>query len=165
MLVISILQLLGILALSFLLTPLVLSLITIIFAVFVLTAMILTRLTVQQSLKAFPKVFKRFARMKHDIDKEHRTGNYEIPSPNHLHSMRVGIKKVRYLQPVHNLHSRNYCEQPLDDLRLYVAKYPTIYFLSNKVNSVLKVVHKVILFYRSYYGLSTKVEKNHSLYD
>jgi hypothetical protein len=160
MLVIGILQLLGILALSFLLTPLVLSLITIIFAVFVLTATILARLTIQQSLKAFPKIFKRFARMKHDIDKEHRTGNYEIPSPNHLHSMRVGIEKGRYLQPICNLESRDSCEEQSDELRLYRSKQPVIYLLSNKFNGVFKSIHNLLLFYRSYYGHSTKVEKN-----
>ena len=160
MLVIGILQLLGILALSFLLTPFVLSLIAIIFAVFVLTATILARLTIQHSLKAFPKVFRRFARMKHDIDKEHRTGNHEIPSPNHLHSMRVRIEKGRYLQPICNLKSRDSCEDQSDELRLYRPKQPLIYLLSDKFNGVLKGIHRLPLFYKSYYGHSTKVEKN-----
>jgi len=160
MLVIDILKLLGILALSFLLTPFVLSLMAITVAVFVLTATILARLTIHQSLKAVPKIFKRFARMKHDVDKEHRTGNYEIPSPNHFHSMRVGIEKGRYLQPISNLESRDSCEQQFDELRLYRPKQPVIYLLSDKFNDVLKGIHNLLLFYKSYYGHSTNVEKN-----
>lgn len=160
MLAIHILQLLGILTLSFLVTPIVLSLIGIAFAVFVLTAMILVRLTIQQSLKAFPKIFKRFIRMEHDIDKEHRTGNYKIPSPNHLHSMRVGIEKRRYIQPVRNLECRDSCKEQFGELRLYRPQHPVIYLLSDKFNGVLEGIHNLLSFYRSYYGHSTKVEKN-----
>jgi hypothetical protein len=160
LMVIGILKLLGIIALSFLVTPFILILIAIIFAVFVLTATILVRLAIQQSLKAFPKVFKRFIRVKHDIDKEHCTGNYEIPSPNHLHSMRVSSENGSYAQAVRNLESRDSCKEPFDKLRLYRPKYPVIHLLSDKFDGVFKGIHNLLLFYKRYYVHSTKVVKN-----
>ena len=156
----GILQLLGIVALSFLVTPFILYSIGMVTALLVLVAMILLRLTRNQSLKTFPKVFKRFVWMKHDIEKEHSTGNYEIHPPDSTHNIGVCRKKRWQLQPVPNLERCDCCEEPFDDLRLYGRKYPIINLLSNKLNSVLKGFHRLVLFYRSYYGYSTKVEKN-----
>jgi hypothetical protein len=34
-------------------------------------------------------------------------------------------------------------------------------FIPNILNKLYEIFHQIILFYRSYYGHSTKVEKNH----
>jgi hypothetical protein len=82
----------------------------------------------------------------------------EVYPPNHIHDIRsdcVDSEKM-YGNPITNL-SDKYCYESRDNRpQMSMLKQPN----TTTVDKLLKIIHRVILFYRSYYGHSTKVEKN-----
>ena len=141
---------------GFVVTPLIFCLMGITISVIALIAKILVRLMRQKSLKAFPKVFKKFLWFTTSIVCQSDKSNYEIYPPNLIHSIRVDRENRRYSPPVRNLKAQGYWEDNPNNLRLHMPKQP----ITTRVNKVLSGFHSVVLFHRRFYGCSTKVEKN-----
>jgi len=160
MLALAILQLLGLIALGLLVTPFLFCLMGITVSVIVLIVNILIRLMRQQSLKGFPKVFKKFLWFSDSIMHHSENSEYKIYPPNYTHSIRVSSENGRYIQPVSNLEGKSYYEDDVNKYHLDMPDEP----VATKLEQMLNIFHKTILFYRSYYGHSTKVEKNQIVY-
>jgi hypothetical protein len=82
----------------------------------------------------------------------------EVYPPNHIHSIggdSVDGKKM-YGNPITNLNDKYRNEGRYNRTETSMFKQPK----TTSPNKLFEVFHKVILFYRSYYGHSTKVEKN-----
>jgi hypothetical protein len=85
----------------------------------------------------------------------------EIYPPNYIHSTRgvlVG-KNNRHPKPIRDLEGKDYPKGSPNPNISDVPKQP----VAAKVDKMLNVVHSVLLFYKSYYGQSTKVEKNQEI--
>ena len=105
---------------GFVVTPLAFYLMGITISVIALIAKILVRLMRQKSLKAFPKVFKKFLWFTTSIVYQSDKISYEIYPPNLIHSIRVDRENRRYSPPVRNLKAQGYWEDNLNNLRLYM---------------------------------------------
>ena len=149
MLIVGILQLCGLIALAFLVTPLMFYLIGTVVSIIVLTANLSVRLTRQESFKNFPKVFKKFLWPTTGIIYQSDKTNSGVYPPDLAHSVRVDRKNGGYTQAVCNLEAQDYRKRSTNNSRLYLSKQP-----------ITNSFHNVILFYRNFYGPSTKVEKN-----
>lgn len=156
MLAIGLLRLLGIIALAFLVTPLMFYLIGITTVVLALTVRILVRLARQKNAKAFNKIFKKFLWSADSIMYHGDRSKYEIYSPNYARRIGVSGKDRSYIQCVPNLEAEHYWEGNTDNCHLDMPNQT----ITTKFEKVLNVFHRIILFYRSYYRHSTKVERN-----
>jgi hypothetical protein len=82
----------------------------------------------------------------------------EVYPPNHIHDIRgnsIDSEKM-YGNPIANLSDKYRYESRDNCPQMSMLKQPN----TTTVDKLLKVLHRVILFYSSYYGHSTKVEKN-----
>jgi len=167
MLVVLILEILGLIVLGLLVAPLIFYMIGVIIYVLYLIAWVVVIVTLllarQKSLNDLAKLLNKFFRFTNKVYKQKDNSSYQVPKPRPIHSTgscRADIENVRSVKPVCNLECPSCWKGKLDDLRLYVTKYPIVKPFSGKLKTVLNLAHRVILFYSSYYGHSTKVEKN-----
>ena len=158
MLVVGLLQLFGLIVLGFLITPFMFYLIGTIVAVIVLTINLSVRLTRQKSFNSFPKIFKKFLWSPHSIVYHSKESEQEVYPPYYTHSIGVIGKNRGYIPHVPNLKAKHYWKGSPDNRHLDTPNQA----VATKLEKVRNVSHRIILFYRSYYGHSTKVEKNQS---
>ena len=156
MIAVGLLQLFGLIVLAFLVTPLMFYLIGMVVAVIVLTINLSVRLTRQKSFNSFPKIFKKFLRSSHSIVYHSKKSEQEVYPPHYTHSIGVTRKNRGYIPYVPNLKAKHYRESDPNNRHLDTPNQP----VATKLEKVCNVSHRIILFYKSYYGNSTKVEKN-----
>jgi hypothetical protein len=157
MLILGILQLLGIIALSFLVTPFIFYLIGMATSLIILAVNLAIRLARQKSLKGFPDVFEKFLRSANSVVYDSEQRKQEVYPPHYTHSVGVTREDRGYIPHVPKLKAQCYWKRNADNRHLHTPNQP----IATKPEKVLNVFHRVILFYKSYYGHSTKVEKNH----
>jgi len=82
----------------------------------------------------------------------------KIYPPNYIHKSRSGSvnSKEMYRNPIPNLGDKDCDESRYNCPDTNMLEQPN----ATLVDKLLKIVHRVIVFYRSYYRHSTKVEKN-----
>jgi hypothetical protein len=160
MLAVTVLQLLGLVALGvlvgYIVTPLILHLaqmIAYILAVIVvlLQAVLTSQLPPKKVFKSFPKLFSELPNYTwkpiYKGDGSETRIRYRNDIPNSGKIVIIGVSENAFQNP----DGKDYCPTQQDTID--TPKQPT-------VKKVSDVVHDVILFYRSFYGHSTKVEKN-----
>jgi hypothetical protein len=112
------------------------------------------------SLITTPIIVRLIKRMTFAIRPIYRSNNgeREVYPPNHVHSIRTdGIYSEKlYGNPIPNLSNRYCYKKGENQPQIGVLKQPN----AATVDKLSKVIHAVMLFYRSYYRHSTKVEKN-----
>jgi hypothetical protein len=82
----------------------------------------------------------------------------KIYPPNYIHSTR-GCRVSRediYMKPIPNLDDKYRYENRYNQLHTDILKQP----ITKRLNTISTVLHGVLLFYKNFYGHSTKVEKN-----
>jgi hypothetical protein len=82
----------------------------------------------------------------------------EVYPPNHIHDIRgdsVNSEKM-YGNPIPDLDDKYRYESRYNRPETSMLEQPN----ATTIDKLLKIFHRIILFYRSYYGHSTKVEKN-----
>jgi hypothetical protein len=159
MLTIAIFQLLGRIALGTLIglivTPFMFYLLDIMAYALALIIAILFR---KRALKELPELLKTFPKFTQKPVSRSDTSKYEINQQNYIHDTRgCRVDRKNRHKVVCDLDGKGYYEDNTNDSRLYLPQQP----VTTKLEKMLNVFHSVILFYRSYYGHSTKVEKNH----
>ena len=156
------LTLVGIIAVAtivgYLVTPLILYLARIVayvlaVIVVLLRAALTKRLTPKDVLNVFPQLFSEFPNYTHkpicEGDSSETRIRYRNDIPNSGKIVIVGVSENGFQNP----DGKDYC--PAQQNTTDMIKQPTIKKVSN-------IIHNVTLFYKSYYGHSTKVEKNRS---
>ena len=127
MLVVGLLKILGLIILGFLITPLMFYLLGTIIAVIVLALNLSVRLTMQKSLNSFLKIFKKF-----------------LWSPNS-----IMYHSKNNIPSVPNLKTKHYGEGNPNNRHFDTPNQA----VATKLEKVCNVSHRIILFYKSYYGL------------
>ena len=169
MLAITILQFLGLTALGLLLgivvTPLILCLGRTIASVLALTVVLLRatltfKLSPKQVLKVFPKLLKDLPKYMNKPIHESQGAKDNICFPKPVHNTyqsrdAVIVAVSQTETPKKSTNGSSYTD---NQNRHHMVKQPTIKKASDTTPDIF---HRVILFYKSYYGHSTKVEKNH----
>jgi len=138
-------------------TPFILYLMEVFAYALALTIVILLR---RRRLKELPKLLKAFPKFTQKPVDASQTSKAGIYYPNPTHNSRQSIVDrdiigVRRKQIAYTSDDGDY--HPSDNNACDVVKQPTIKKASDTTPNIF---HRVILFYKSYYGHSTKVEKN-----
>jgi hypothetical protein len=121
----------------------------------------LIALAVLISLAATPVIVRQLERVvAFPIYPIHHSNNSKrkVYPPNHIHKVgsdSIDGKKV-YRNPIPDLDDKYCYERRYNRTESSMLKQPNA-TLPNKLSEAF---HRIILFYRSYYGHSTKVEKN-----
>jgi len=139
-------------------TPFILQLTAILaYAVASIIAVILGRRTWEESLKGFPPLINPMNTIVHQSNNKQDNIRY----PKRIHDVRnnsngmVNGSIMHQSQTTTQQTATN--RQTANDNALDAVNQPTI---KNILNTFRNVIHRLMLFYRSYYGHSTKVEKN-----
>jgi len=120
----------------------------------VLIIVILSR---ERALKELPELLKTFPKFTEKPVSRSDTSKYEVNQQNYIHDMRSRrVDRENRHKVVCDLDGKGYYKDDTNNSRLYTPKQP----VATKLNKILNVVHSIILFYRRFYGCSTKVEKN-----
>lgn len=156
MLAIGILQLLGIIALSFLVTPLMFYLVGVATSLVILVLVLVVKLARQKALKSFPNVFKKFLWSANSVVYHSEKSKPEVYAPYYAHSVGVARENRSYIPHVPKLKTQHDWKGNADNRHLDTPNQP----IATKPDKMLGVFHGVLLFYRRFYGHSTIVEQN-----
>jgi len=126
--------------------------------VVIMRAILTKRLTPKDVFNLFPQLLCKFHTHTNRPIYESRNRESRIQQPHPTHKDRPCMESGRNvgvaIQPIaHSSGDSNYHPAKKDAFNM--VKCPAIIKVSN-------TIHTVLLFYRSYYGHSTKVEKNHT---
>ena len=123
-------------------------------------ALIIVILLRRRKLKELPKLLKSFPKFTQEPVDASQASKASIHYPNPIHNSRESVINrdiigVRRKQTAHTSDEADH--HPSDNNVFDTVKQPTIKKVSDTTPNIF---HRVILFYKSYYGYSTKVEKN-----
>jgi len=165
MLVIAILQLLGLIALGALIgltiTPFILYLSQIVAYVFALIAVLLratltSKLTPKKAFNTFPKLLKEFPKYTDKPIYEGNNSKATIKYPNPIKDIRQFMvdRSIVSVNGESIAHTCGHADYRPNNQNIYdTPKQPII---KKILNTTLNLFHSVILFYKEFYGHSTK---------
>ena len=110
-----------------------------------------------KALEELPELLKTFPEFTEEPVSCSDTSKYEINQENYIHDTRsCRVDRENRHKVVCELDGKGYYKENSNNSGLYSPKQP----ITTELEKILNVLHRVIVFYRSLYGDSRKVEKN-----
>jgi hypothetical protein len=128
--------------------------------VVLLRATLASHLTVKEALNVFPQFVKEFPKYADEPVSDGKNGKPSIEYPNPSKHLRQSIQNGRRVNISKQADAYKGWQASNPPNNQGIRDMPKQPIIKETLNAVCNLFHSVLLFYKSYYGHSTKVEKN-----